>query len=171
MADSTEENFILMSAKETAVLLGIQGSTLRKYCKLLEEAGYNIHRNEQNYRGFFDKDIVLLRRLIAITKQPAMTLEQAISAVLSSINIDSMARTAMHEVTESPYITKQAFEEYQHKQEVFQKELLDQLSKQTKYISASLEKRDLTLMNSLKDLSKTKRLKIKENKKKWWHFW
>ncbi|MGQ3381504.1 MerR family transcriptional regulator [Priestia endophytica] len=66
------------SAKEVSVLLGIQNTTVRKYSQLLEKAGYHIHKNELGHRGFFDKDVIVLRKIIELTKRPDMSLENAL---------------------------------------------------------------------------------------------
>jgi DNA-binding transcriptional MerR regulator len=65
-------------SSEVAKSLEIGASTLRKYALALEEHGYRFDRGINNSRVFYQKDILVIQRLIsAITKQN-MSLEQAI---------------------------------------------------------------------------------------------
>lgn len=50
-------------SKDVATLIGIAGSTLRKYCQTLEVSGHEFQKDAQNRRMFFDADIILLKRL------------------------------------------------------------------------------------------------------------
>ncbi|MCY8233761.1 hypothetical protein [Priestia endophytica] len=73
----------IYSAKKVSFLLGIQNTTVRKYSQLLEKSGYHIHKNDLGHRGFFDKDVIVLRKIIELTKHPNMSLEDAINVVVS----------------------------------------------------------------------------------------
>ncbi|MDA2384618.1 hypothetical protein PDN41_23235 [Bacillus cereus] len=48
---------------EVAKNLGIGLSTLRKYCLVLEEAGYPFERGNNNSRIFYHKDVATIERL------------------------------------------------------------------------------------------------------------
>ncbi|AWG44248.1 hypothetical protein BEH_24990 (plasmid) [Priestia filamentosa] len=71
------------SAKEVSVFLGIQNTIVRKYSPLLDKSGYHIHKNDLGHRGFFDKDVIVLRKIIDLTRHPDMSLEDAINVFVS----------------------------------------------------------------------------------------
>ncbi|MBJ8055043.1 MerR family transcriptional regulator [Bacillus cereus] len=69
--------------REVAELLGVKEGTIRKYARLLEDRGYNFHRNDHDQRGFFDKDVIILRKIQELRKSKSMTLEDAANAIIS----------------------------------------------------------------------------------------
>lgn len=125
MAESNE-NIILMSAKEAASVLGIQNSTLRKYSQMLEKSGYRIHKNELGHRGFFPKDIAIIKRIIETSKSDDMTLDMAINSVISTFGESNESDSDTTKIAETPYITKDDFEAYQRKQMELQKAMYDE---------------------------------------------
>ncbi|PKG21861.1 DUF3967 domain-containing protein [Niallia nealsonii] len=170
------------SAKEVSVLLGIQNTTVRKYAQLLEKAGYHIHKNELGHRGFFNKDVLILRQIIELAKHPDMSLENAIKVIVSTNIEGDMSDRDTKELAETPYITKEEFEEYQNKQMEFQKamfekqekymqELIERLEKQEDYIQNKLEKRDQLLLEHIRDMQAEKQIAASKEKNKWWKFW
>lgn len=58
-------------------------STLRNYCKLLEEKGYIFERDVNNNRLFSDSDIAILSELLKLLKNKENTREMALDKVLS----------------------------------------------------------------------------------------
>jgi DNA-binding transcriptional MerR regulator len=66
--------------------LGIDSKTLRKFATLLEGKGYPIHRNSRGHRGYFEKDINTLRKLIDFSNQEGMTLELSAQAIMTWIS-------------------------------------------------------------------------------------
>lgn len=125
MAENNE-NIILMSAKEAASVLGIQNSTLRKYSQMLEKSGYRIHKNELGHRGFFPKDIAIIKRIVEISKSDDMTLDMAINSVVSMVGESQKSDSDTTEIVESPYITMDDFKAYQRKQMELQKAMYDE---------------------------------------------
>jgi DNA-binding transcriptional MerR regulator len=69
--------------KDVASNLDIKTSTLRKYCLLLENAGYKFERNEKDQRIFYDEDLVTLRRLKEYTTEKGMKLDEAVKEVVA----------------------------------------------------------------------------------------
>jgi DNA-binding transcriptional MerR regulator len=67
-------------------LLGIDSNTLRKYATLLEGHAYHIHRNNRGHRLYYEKDIITLRKLVETSKQPGMTMEHSLQAVMTWIS-------------------------------------------------------------------------------------
>lgn len=186
MAESNE-NQILSSAKETATILGIQNSTLRKYCQMLEKSGYRIHKNDLGHRGFFPKDIALIKRIINVSKSSDMTLDVAISSVLSTLDEPDKSESDTTEIAESPYITKDEFEEYQRKQAEMQKALYEKQSELIKDLVGRLERQE-EFNKRIHEKTKEQEQKLLEKqieeekkaenevaasnlKNPWWKFW
>lgn len=102
--------------REVAELLGVKEGTIRKYARLLEERGYNFHRNNHDQRGFFDKDVIILKKIQELSKNKSMTLDDAANVIVS-----------MHSNNELTPITPPATDEnthnitrYEHITEAFQ---------------------------------------------------
>ncbi|MED4456140.1 DUF3967 domain-containing protein [Metabacillus fastidiosus] len=184
MTDVTEQKQTIYSSSDMAVMLIIQESTLRKYCLMLEEAGYKFHKNELGHRGFFHNDVIALKRLIEIKKHPDMTLKQACNAVIAWINENDVTDSDITDVTQNEQhsnryneLSKQ-FEEFKKQQNEFNKELIDQLKKQQNYIENVLVERDKKLIEALRETQETKKLiaataesEEQRAKKSWWQFW
>jgi DNA-binding transcriptional MerR regulator len=67
-------------------MLGIDSNTLRKYATLLEGHAYQIQRNNRGHRLYYDKEIIMLRKLVETSKQPEMTMEHSVQAVMEWIS-------------------------------------------------------------------------------------
>ena len=182
MTDDTEQREILYKSSDMATMLKIQESTLRKYCILFEEAGYNFHKNEFGHRAFFNKDVMAFNRFMEIKNHPDMTLKQACDAVVMWVNsgnvtghdITDMTEKERHDDRYNDLLDK--FEEFKEQQQDFNKELLNQLKNQQDYIQNSLLERDKKLMEALRETQETRKLiavapEEEENKKKWRQFW
>lgn len=74
---------ILYSPSEVCDQIKVKDSTLRKYVIILEAAGYVFSRNNKGHRQYTDKDIVILKRFIAASKQPGIRLETAAEQIVS----------------------------------------------------------------------------------------
>lgn len=181
MTGDTEQREILYKSSDMAIMLKIQESTLRKYCIMLEEAGYEFHKNEFGHRAFFNKDVMALNRFIEIKKHPDMTLKQACDAIVSWVKGDGVTGSDITDITvEERHNDRyenllEKFEEFKEQQDEFNKELLNQLKKQQDYIQKSLLVRDEKLMETLRETQETRKLiaAAEEEKKKnlWWQFW
>jgi hypothetical protein len=184
MANDMNEDQIIMSAKQTAMILGIQNSTLRKYAQLLEKSGYHIHKNEHGHRGFFNKDIIVLQKIIELAKNPDTSLDSAINIVVSTLGKPDKSNSDTQEIAESPYITKQEFEEYQRTQAEMQKALfekqsalikdlvgrLEQQEKFAKRIEEKENQRDL-LEAKIEEEKAEQQVAASTQKKPWYKFW
>ena len=60
------------------------------------------------------------------------------------------------------------FRDFKEQQMAFNRELLQQLQKQQQYIQESLERRDKTLMETVREMQETKRLTAAAEEKKSW---
>ena len=89
----------LFSPSNVQELLGIDSSTLRKYATLLEGHGYHIHRNNRGHRGYEEKDVNTLRKLIELSKQEGMTMDRSVEAVLTRDSEEQKAVTDVKIIT------------------------------------------------------------------------
>lgn len=181
----------IYTSSDIAAILGVQESTIRKYCGMLEKAGYKFYKNGLNHRGFFDKDVIALRKLISIKNHPDMTLEQACNAVMAWIRdkdvaMAEIAVTTSENSNSTPVNYELLYTElikefvnFKEQQETFNSELIQELKKQNEYIknqneyiNKSLEERDNKLTAALKESLAVRQLEHKkENNKKWYKFW
>lgn len=159
------------SNKELSKLLGVKESTLRKYCLAFEEQGYRFHKNEFGYRGFFEKDVILLRRLIDLKNDPAMTTVRAIKAILSSFDTESGTGV----VTDVERVRSTGTRSLQHHNDLkIVEEFRDFQKRQEEFNQALLERidqRDKNLMMVLREVQETRREIATAKQKKWWQFW
>lgn len=174
MADPQQTKTIY-SSSDIATNLNVQESTLRKYCLILEEDGYEFLKNERGHRAFFDSDLIALKKFIEFKDDADMSLKQSAKAVTAWKNGFTMTE---HDTEEKRYVARyddlvNEFREFRESQNTFNQELLKQLQKQQQYIDTRLEERDQKLMLSLKETLEAKnQLAITTSeKKKWWQFW
>lgn len=83
MSEEIKQTQAVYGSSDMADVLGIQESTLRKYCLLLEKSGYEFLKNEHGHRAFFDGDVIVLRKMISLKSSADMTLEEAVKSVIS----------------------------------------------------------------------------------------
>jgi DNA-binding transcriptional MerR regulator len=163
------------SPKDIADLLKVKESTLRKYSLMLEEAGYTFQKNDRGQRWYSDEDIIAFKKIVAFKNDGAMNLKDSVEAVymwakekditLPSTDTkqdaqrydDDIAQLKMMMVEQSKQIA----------------ELKEIVTQQNQYIHKSLEERDKTLMESLREAQETKQLMAaereeEENNKSWW---
>ncbi|WP_260288489.1 MerR family transcriptional regulator [Peribacillus aracenensis] len=175
----------IYSSNDVSTLLKIQESTLRKYALMLEDNGYKFHKNEQGHRGYYDKDVIALKKLIELKKHPDMTLKQACIALMTWLSEKSKSNTdtidiAQHERHGDGYnelLQKiDLLQKEQEKQQDFNKLLIDQLKKQQAHSDLNHQQ----LMDAIKVVNEQKQLiaatkeeKVSPEKKKksWFKFW
>jgi DNA-binding transcriptional MerR regulator len=80
----------VMTPSEVSKLLKISGSTLRKYCLLLEQHGIEFKRNANNSRSYSDEDVISLQRLISLSSNGDMSVENAAMVVSVGVNTEKM---------------------------------------------------------------------------------
>ncbi|WP_179212609.1 DUF3967 domain-containing protein [Priestia aryabhattai] len=156
-------------SKEISDLLGVAGSTMRKWCLALEEQGYTFLRGANNSRVFYDKDILLLRRLKVLMQENKMALDIAVKFVLSGVEDDKRTEgvheeNAVHSDVpvdiannEERVLLNQVIEKLD-KMEEFNRTLVSQIERQNKYIEEQLHKRDEHIMTALRESIETKKL-------------
>lgn len=172
-----EERETTYWSKEIAETLGIANSTLRKWCKLLEDGGYRFARDQQERRAFTEHDVLMLRSFYELTQEKGVALDSAVNLVIARFQ-----REATQDVAPSDTRKKSRDDERYEQivkqlenQEQFNKLLLERLEKQQEYIEEAIKKRDETLIQAIREIQGT-RLQLgaaqeEERKKKWWKFW
>lgn len=192
---------IVYSASEVYKRLGISDSTLRKYMEVLSREGFAVKKDNRGRRQYTDSDIMVIEKLIELSKHDGMTLEKAakmIAQQIEKVNPDLIKE----EPEETSLIPFHIQEQLQHQYGVMaqemkqgmlamEKRLSDQAKQSNEEIKASveshnervekrLEARDETLMKTLREMQETKRMMqefrdevaaTKEKKKPWWKFW
>ncbi|MBG9516392.1 hypothetical protein ABE47_31055 [Bacillus thuringiensis] len=167
----------IYNAGDVAKLLEVKDSTVRKYAQTLERAGYKFHKNEHGYRGYYDKDVIAMRDLVKYSNHPDMTLESAAKAVVSANQGDAIPTVdTTIEVTQdmsTAYdILLKEFQDFKDQQLHFNQLLITKLEQRDSYIHERLEKRDQTLLESIRLLQEQKQLAAaSQEKKPWWRFW
>lgn len=79
---------------DTAKLLEVKETTLRKYAILLEKYGYTFTRSgANNKRWYTDQDVIAFKKLITHSIAHGVTLETAAKAVMADIKSESVAVT------------------------------------------------------------------------------
>uniref|UniRef100_UPI00402AAD82 DUF3967 domain-containing protein n=1 Tax=Bacillus sp. DX2.2 TaxID=3073452 RepID=UPI00402AAD82 len=176
MAIEAGSSQLVYISKDVAMMLKVQESTLRKYCIMLEEAGYPFHKNEHGHRGFLDQDVITLRRLIEIKSHPDMTLKQACNAVMIWIKEKDVSEDDTNVITEA----EQHNERYNELKEMIQQQnhllekLTHKLDAQQRYIDEKLEKRDQQFMSVIREIQEEKKILLETaatKKKPWWKLW
>ncbi|PGO78145.1 hypothetical protein CN980_09910 [Bacillus cereus] len=191
---------IVYSASEVYKRLGISDSTLRKYMEVLQREGFTVKKDNRGRRQYTDNDIMVIEKLIELSKHDGMTLEKAakmIAQQIEKVNPDMIQEEAEETDLVPFYIKQQLQEQYSvMAQEMNQsmlameKRLSEQAKQSNEEIKASveahnervekrLEARDETLMKTLREMQETKRLvqefrdevAAAKEKKPWWKFW
>ncbi len=154
MTGDTNEGQILMEPSDVCALLGIKEPTLRKYALILQDAGYKFHVNDKGQRGYFERDVIVLKRFMEIKQSNDMTLEQAVEAVMAWVRHSNIAVSVIEKKSGSNRYNDdiQVPKEMVTKQNELLKELMMRLDQQQKYIEKNLKKRDELLMQSSRSL-------------------
>ena len=150
-------------------ILGVQSSTLRKYCALMQKYGYEFNKNSVGHRVFYKKDILIIKEIVELKNSGSLTLTDAVQTIL---NLDIADITDIESMPSLSYekILKE-FEEFKNQQMEFNKKLLEQLEKQEDYIKNSINERDLKLIAAIKESIETRKQIAEERRKSWWQFW
>ncbi|PGV53308.1 MerR family transcriptional regulator [Bacillus sp. AFS037270] len=179
----------IYSPKNVQDLLGIDSSTLRKYAILLEGHGYPIQRNTKGHRGYFDKDVNTLRKLIEFSKQDGVPLEQAAISVMTIVSEKDSTETLEEAVPLETTNDQDIKLDCNHDELLGRIEHLEQVNldllihlKEKAVREASLEEKLNQILNYVKRTEQllVERSKIEEetrmqiaaaSQKKWWKWW
>ncbi|PEO71120.1 hypothetical protein CN572_19085 [Bacillus wiedmannii] len=191
---------IVYSASEVYKRLGISDSTLRKYMEVLSREGFAVKKDNRGRRQYTDNDIMVIEKLIELSKHDGMTLEKAakmIAQQIEKVNPDLIKEEPKETDLIPFHIQEQLQQQYgvmaqEMKQGMLamEKRLSEQAKQSNEEIKASveahnervekrLEARDETLMKTLREMQETKRMMQEfrdevaaaKEKKPWWKFW
>lgn len=156
MDPSQNEIEILYSPGEVSDTLKVKDSTLRKYCGILENAGYRFSKNNRGHRQYTDKDVMTFKKLITATKNSDMTIETAAEQLVSMYKQTSITIPDTTDITLHAQHSKDIAE--LKKTIEIQNELIISLAQRweqhSTYIEDSTKNRDNKLVEHLKVFQK-----------------
>ena len=160
---------LMYDTEMVSKILGVQSSTIRKYCALMQKYGYEFNKNSVGHRVFYTKDISIIKEIVELKNSGSLTLTDAVRTIL---NLDIADITDIESMPSLSYekILKE-FEEFKNQQMEFNKKLLEQLEKQEDHIKNSINERDIKLMAAIKESLETRKQIAEEKRKSWWRFW
>ncbi|ASL62789.1 MULTISPECIES: DUF3967 domain-containing protein [Bacillus] len=192
---------ILYTANEVYSRLGVSGSTLRKYSDVLEREGYEVKKNSRGRREYTEFDVVLIEKLVELSKQDGMTLEKAAKMIVKQFGIANKKEESQEEDKLPSHIQFQLQQQYSAMVEEIkkvqqanliemEKRLGDRIDQRNKLIEGDmknrkereeriekrLEQRDENLMRVIREIQDVKRT-LEEvavanaQKNPWWKFW
>lgn len=147
-----------ISPKDVHVVLDIGDSTLRKWCLALEKQGYHFPRTDNNRRVFYERDLEVLRHFRNLVKVQNLSLENAAIVVASRFKQEEGTLSEQKNNENAPVLPSGEVKEmiaklldHIERQEAFNKELLQRLEEQQRYIEERIDKRDQLLMQTLRE--------------------
>ena len=160
---------LMYDTEMVSKVLGVQSSTIRKYCALMQKYGYEFNKNSVGHRVFYKKDILIIKEIVELKNSGSLTLTEAVQTIL---NLDIADITDIESMPSLSYekLLKE-FEEFKNQQMDFNKKLLEQLEKQDDYIKNSINERDIKLIATIKESLETRKQIAEERRKSWWQFW
>lgn len=171
ISDTTIGGELIYDTLMVSKMLGVQESTLRKYCALMQKHQYEFNKNSVGHRIFYPRDVEIIKGIVTLKNLGSLTLNEAVKAILDS-DIDDITDTAP---IRNPDYSKllEEFEAFKKTQMQFNQKLLERLEKQQSYIENSIDERDKKLMLAIKESMETRRqiAAEEEKKKSWWKFW
>jgi DNA-binding transcriptional MerR regulator len=163
---------LIHDTSSVSKMLGVQESTLRKYCALMQKKGYQFQKNTVGHRVFYEADIDVFKEIIELKNSSSMTLDESVEKILNPDIVGTSDITPIEAVSDIDYKNLLGeFSSFKQEQQRFNAELLKQLQSQQDYIKNSIEERDRKLMLALKESQEARREIASANQKKWWHFW
>ncbi|PGX01691.1 hypothetical protein COE40_19175 [Bacillus cereus] len=181
---------IVYSASEVYKRLGISDSTLRKYMEVLLREGFSVRKDNRGRRQYTEHDVMVIEKLIELSKHDGMTLEKAAKMIGQRLVIanPNAEKEVSQETDLIPFHIKQQLQqqysvmvkEMNQSMSEMEKRLGEQAEKRSERIEKMLERRDDNLMKTIREMQETKRMMqefrdevaaAKEKKKPWWKFW
>lgn len=150
-------------SREMASLLKIGGSTLRKWCGVLEDQGCHFMRDEQGRRAFTENDALCLRYFKDLTMDKGISLDVAAKLVVERFGgaPRSVAASATPEIERYAGAIEKLLKHVEQ-QERFNKELLQRLDDRERYIDQILFENNEKILLAINEKEK--------KRKKWWWF-
>ncbi|HWK22722.1 MAG TPA: MerR family transcriptional regulator [Ureibacillus sp.] len=183
VSDTSTGDELIYSTQAVGRILGVNDSTLRGYCSLMEKHRYEFQKNKNGHRIYYKKDIEMIKKIIDLKNSSSLTIKQAVGEVLGEVAYEPNGTGKRSSEKMDMNLLLHEFTAFKSEQMEFNKKLLEQLMKQEQYIKNSIEERDKKLMFAMKESMETRRqLAVAEaerekererdkKKKVWWQFW
>jgi|SRR5699024_7771339 len=167
------------SASDITALLDIKESTLRKYCLMLEDKGYEFQKNKRNHRFFRDVDIISLRKFITL-KDNGMSLGESAEGIVmwhkgneEEVTDITLRDTDTYDGVERYNNDITDMKEIMRQQSEMINRLNDKVDKQQEYIEQLIKKKDEQLMLAINGSQASKKeftteRKDEQKKKGFW---
>lgn len=171
MKGENQDDNLLMGPADVYNILGLKYSTFRKYVGLLQKAGYEFYENSQGRKGYFNKDVIVLKRFLELKENNDITVEEAAKQVVSWSKESGVSLTDTRKNEEgNPYdsdikeLKEIIYKQHQAflKQSEMVQELMNKVDQQQRYINDRLEERDRKLEQHFSAIAATNE---EENKK------
>lgn len=76
---------IIYTANDVYRRLEVSDSTLRKYTEVLQREGYIVKKNKRGRREYTEHDVMVIEKLIELSKHDGMTLEKAAKLIVQKL--------------------------------------------------------------------------------------
>ncbi len=160
------------TTSNVASMFGVHHNTVRKWVSVLEKRGYAIkheQRGKVQVKLFNEEDIQVLRAIHEVIKNPNVSLEQAVTLAIEAIvQPDEPAAKAVEVASVSPEPVPSVearlniHDQQLQAQLAFNKELVDRLERNQRFIEESIKRRDEQLTQALRVLSEAASAKATE---------
>jgi DNA-binding transcriptional MerR regulator len=146
---------ILYSPAEVSDTIKVKESTLRKYVNILESAGYIFSKNNRGHRQYKDNDVIALKRFIAASERPDMTLETAAEQIVAMYDMSDMTLTDTTDIT----LHKQHSKDISDLKEIVenQNKVIQELIKRLEDRDRFAAERDKKLLDGIKQIQEQKK--------------
>nr|WP_011264091.1 DUF3967 domain-containing protein [Bacillus mycoides]CAI40614.1 hypothetical protein [Bacillus mycoides] len=151
---------------EVAKNLGIGSSTLRKYCLVLEEAGYSFERGNNNSRIFYHNDVATIERLIFAMRKKNLRLDQAVNLAMTCVTKNEVAitehiKTLVERIKRLEQLNLELIQRFDQQSKLLQETDVQHIIRE--------EQRDVQIMQILREIQDSSRLiAALEQKKLFW---
>ena len=160
------------TTSNVASMFGVHHNTVRKWVSVLEKRGYAIkheQRGKVQVKLFNEEDIEVLRIIHEVVKNPNVSLEQAVTlAIEATVQPDERGANAVEVASVSPEPVPSVEARLKiHAQQLqaqlaFNKELVDRLERNQRFIEESIKRRDEQLTQVLRVLTEAASAKATE---------
>ncbi|PGK19246.1 hypothetical protein [Bacillus cereus] len=152
------------NSKDVADTLNISASTLRTYTAHFRRYGHNFEK-QQGKVLYSEQDIDLFKTMIQLHLEGTGTIPECIKSVLNIEDTENTKDT-LNTIEKSPRF-QQLEQDYAEIKTEFAS-LQEEIKKVKNYVDTRLEERDQLLVNTLREVLKSKREK---HKRRWWRIW
>lgn len=84
ISDTSTDGEFIYDTGAVSKILGVQESTLRKYCALMQKHNYEFNKNAVGHRVFYKKDIDVIKKVVDLKNSGSLTLNESVKTILES---------------------------------------------------------------------------------------